>query len=88
MIWSVSSGSLRTKCEIDSQIIDMLVLIESNLDYPEYEIEQLTNEKITSGIENARTLAQKILEYGRNSYLMREGVRTAIANRMSESRRC
>lgn len=73
------SGSLRDKIrEIDSQIIDMLVLIESNLDYPEYEIEQLTNEKITSGIENARTLAQKILEYGRNSYLMREGVRTAI----------
>lgn len=40
-LW-ISTDKIR---EIDSQIIDMLVLIESNLDYPEYEIEQLTNEK-------------------------------------------
>lgn len=73
------SGTLRDQIHaIDREILDMLVLIESNLDYPEYEIEELTSEKIEKGIESVRKHAGKILEYGRNSYLMREGVKTAI----------
>ncbi len=73
------NGSLKNKLkEIDSILIDLMVLIESNLDYPEYDIEEITNEKVKNYLNQALKKINKILEQSKNSAVMREGVKTVI----------
>lgn len=73
------SGSLRNKLkEIDSDLIDLEVLIESNLDYPEYDIEEITKEKVLHLLDSALKKTDKLLEQSKNSYVMREGIKTVI----------
>lgn len=73
------SGSLKNRIkQIDAKLIDLLVLIDSNLDYPEYDIEELTDQKILTGLDEVEKDCQRILQYAKNGYLLREGVKTAI----------
>lgn len=73
------SGTLKLKLkDIDSILIDILVLIESNLDYPEYDIEEITSEKVLTLLNSALDKVDKLIDQSKNSYVMREGIKTVI----------
>ena len=64
--------------EIKENIMDIMVDIEASIDYPEYDVEEVTNEKAKNTI-NEIIKKLKILE---NSFedgkIIREGIKTAI----------
>ena len=64
--------------EIKENIMDIMVDIEASIDYPEYDVEEVTNEKAKNKI-NEIIKKLKILE---NSFedgkIIREGIKTAI----------
>ncbi len=73
------NGSLKKRLKkIDDVLIDVLVLIESNLDYPEYDIEELTKEKVLAHIDEALELIENLIENGKNSAVFRNGIKTVI----------
>lgn len=73
------SGSLKNKLkEVDADLIDLMVLIESNLDYPEYDIEEITEQKVLDLLEKALNKTNKILDQSKNSAVLRSGVKTVI----------
>lgn len=72
-------GSLKKRLKnIDQNLIDLMVLIESNLDYPEYEIEEITKTKVLSLIEKSLKEIKRLLEQSQNSAVLRNGVKTVI----------
>lgn len=76
------NGSLRNKlAEIDAKLIDLMVLIESNLDYPEYDIEVLTRNKVLVLLDDAMARIDTLLSQAKNSAVIRNGVRTVILGR-------
>ncbi len=75
-------GFLRDKInEIKTSIVDLLVDIEANIDYPEYDIEEVRREKIVQVLkENGEKLEQleSTFESGK---ILREGILTAIVGK-------
>lgn len=72
-------GALKKKIKaVDADLIDLMVLIESNLDYPEYDIEAITEEKVLALIASAQGKISELFEQAKNSAVLRNGVQTAI----------
>lgn len=72
-------GSLKKRLKtIDQYLIDLMVLIESNLDYPEYDIEEITKEKVLTLIHKSLEEIDRLLEQSQNSAVLRNGVKTVI----------
>lgn len=72
-------GRLSEEIEsIREQLLDLMSDIEASIDYPEYDIEETTNEKaekVLSEIEEKLTDLEKTFENGK---ILREGVKTVI----------
>lgn len=64
--------------EIKKNIIDLLVDIEANIDYPEYDVEEVRREKIKQVLENAVSKIEKLESTFESGRVLREGVNTAI----------
>jgi len=64
--------------EIRNQLLDVMADMEANIDYPEYDIEEITNKKILGVLENVK---QKLISL-ENSFacgkILKDGVKTAI----------
>lgn len=64
------------------KIRDILINIDVNIDYPEYEdILVITNEMINSSLDEISKEAQKILKESVNSKIIKEGINTIIIGR-------
>ena len=72
-------GKLSNKIEdIRKDILDIMADIEASIDYPEYDIEETTNEKIENfldGLEKKLISLEKTFENGK---ILKEGIKTAI----------
>ncbi len=72
-------GKLSDKIEdIRKDILDIMADIEASIDYPEYDIEETTNEKIKiflNGLEVKLNSLEKTFENGK---ILKEGIKTAI----------
>lgn len=72
-------GSLSKKIsEIRQLLIKMLAHLEATIDYPEYDIEDMSYEEILQNTRQATDMVQNLLYHSQNGRLIREGVNTAI----------
>ncbi len=75
-------GKLSKKIhEIKQQIMDVMVNVEVDIDYPEYELEEVTNKQIQDMLEKVSTLLNKLEQSFDNGKLLKEGIKTAIIGR-------
>ena len=72
-------GKLSKKIgEIKQQIMDVMVQLEVTIDYPEYDVEDVTNKQVQemlNKVENDLEILEKSFDNGK---LLKEGIKTAI----------
>ena len=75
-------GSLSRKInEIKQDILDVMVDIEASIDYPEYDIEETTNEKINNTLIKVENKLNKLKNNFENGKILKEGIKTAIVGK-------
>ncbi|MDO4670587.1 MAG: tRNA uridine-5-carboxymethylaminomethyl(34) synthesis GTPase MnmE [Aerococcus sp.] len=63
------------------QISDTLVQVEVNIDYPEYDEEEMTLQKIADRSKDIQQTIQSILKTAKQGKILRDGITTAIIGR-------
>ena len=72
-------GSLSRKiAEIKQEILDVMVNIEVAIDYPEYDVDDVTNEQILNMLETVEDKLLKLENSFDNGKIIKEGIKTAI----------
>lgn len=72
-------GSLSSKIiEIRESIINMLAHIEASIDYPEYDIEEVTYDTLLKQAQEVSDKIQKLLDTADTGKILREGLSTVI----------
>lgn len=72
-------GELSNKINnIKSKLLDIMADIEASIDYPEYDIEELTDEKTTKVLQTVKEELIKLETSFHTGKLIREGIKTAI----------
>lgn len=72
-------GSVKTIIEpLVEEMIQLIANIEVNIDYPEYDIEQVTSSKFLNHAQNILLQIETVLKEARSGQRMQEGVKTAI----------
>ncbi len=66
---------------IRKHILDLLVDITVNIDYPDEDIEQMTYEKLENNIKAASEMIDKLLSTASTGRMVREGIRVAIVGK-------
>ena len=64
--------------KITDDLLDLMSDIEASIDYPEYDIEETTNEKAIKSLNNIEKQLIKLEKSFDNGKLLREGVKTVI----------
>lgn len=72
-------GNLSKKIkEIQSILLDTMAYIEASIDYPEYDVEEKTNEEIYIALNKAEDKLKKLKESYKSGKIIKEGIKTAI----------
>lgn len=72
-------GQLSKKIKsIREKLLDVMADIEANIDYPEYDIEQVTNEKIEKVLNEIKVDLTALSASFENGKILKEGVKTTI----------
>ncbi len=72
-------GELSSKInEIENKITDVMVNIEVIVDYPEYDIEEITNNEALDKLEKIKTLLEELEKSFDRGKLIRDGIKTVI----------
>lgn len=72
-------GNLSKKIhKIRDELLDVMADIEANIDYPEYDIEQITNNKINKVLEGIKKELSDLSRTFENGKILKEGVKTII----------
>ena len=58
--------------------LDLLVDMEANIDYPEYDIEEVSENRVKSSLSKMKTELQKLLNSFENGKIVKEGIKIAI----------
>ena len=75
-------GKLSQKInEIRNQIMDKMVDIEASIDYPEYDIEEVTKTSLREMLENVDIKLKEIEDSFNNGKLIKDGIKMAIIGR-------
>lgn len=75
-------GSLSEKIEkIRKMIISIMADIEATIDYPEYDLEEVTNSKILLTLDEVDKILEGLEKSFNNGKILREGINTAIIGR-------
>lgn len=75
-------GDLSKKLkEIRHNLLDVMADIEASIDYPEYDIEEVTNQKVLDILENTKKKLVTLKESFRSGKILKEGIKTAIIGR-------
>lgn len=69
------SNSINT---IKLELLDLMADVEATIDYPEYDIEEVTNKNVLKVLDKIENSLKKISESFKNGKVLREGVKTAI----------
>ena len=67
--------------EIKNDLIDILVDIEANIDYPEYDVEEVRRSNINGILENSVEKLSKLEETFDEGKILKEGINTVIVGR-------
>lgn len=75
-------GRLSLKVEeIRQKLLDLLVDITVNIDYPDEDIEEMTYEKLEESIVEMQDMIEKLLETSSTGRMIREGIKIAIVGK-------
>ena len=75
-------GTLSTKIsEIRTRLLDLLVDITVNIDYPDEDIEYITYEKLEKNISSIGEMIEKLLSTASTGRMIREGIKVAIVGK-------
>lgn len=66
---------------IKKKLLDMMADIEATIDYPEYDIEEVTNNKVINCLDDVKNDLIKLSNTFKNGKVLREGVKTAIVGK-------
>ena len=72
------SGEIRA---IRKDMLDLLVEVTVNIDYPDEDIEELTYKKLIESIENIREKIEQLLSSADSGRILREGLNAAIVGK-------
>ena len=64
--------------EIRDLLMSVMVNIEVSIDYPEYDVEEVTNKEAYTTLENAHTRLEKLLNSFENGKIIKNGIKVAI----------
>lgn len=67
--------------KIRHELLDIMADIEASIDYPEYDIEEVTNSKATRLLENVKNKLEILEESFNSGKVLKEGIKTAIIGR-------
>ena len=67
--------------EIKQEIMDVMVNIEVAIDYPEYDVDDVTNNQILEMLISVKEKLQKLEKSYDNGKLLKDGIKTAIIGR-------
>lgn len=72
-------GSINKKVkEIRGQLLETIAHIEASIDYPEYDMEQLTAKKVRTNTQEIKNHIQMLLDTADTGRIIKEGIRTVI----------
>ena len=71
----------KSLANIKKQVIDLLVDIEASIDYPEYDVEEVTEEKAKSKLEEIEKSIRDLYNTFENGKIVKEGIKLAIIGR-------
>ena len=75
-------GDLSNKInEIRHDLLDIMADIEASIDYPEYDIEEVTNSKVLGILNNTKNKLESLKDTFRSGKILKEGIKTAIIGR-------
>lgn len=75
-------GNLSKKIhEIEHDLLDIMADIEANIDYPEYDVEEVTNQKIITVLEKTKIKLEELENSFQSGKILKEGIKTAIIGR-------
>ena len=67
--------------DIRAQLLDLMSDIEANIDYPEYDIEEVTNDRIEKTLDDVSNKLEKLEKSFSAGKIIRDGIKTAIIGR-------
>ncbi len=75
-------GNLSNKInEIKKKLLDVMADAEASIDYPEYDIEEVTNNNILNTLDEIDKKLYKLKESFKNGKVLKEGIKTAIVGK-------
>lgn len=75
-------GQLSQKIrELRQQLLSLLAYVEVTIDYPEYDVEEMTRDYLCREISRVREAIGRLLATSRQGRVLREGITTAIVGR-------
>ena len=66
---------------IKSYLLDLMADIDASIDYPEYDIEEVTNKRIVNALDIIQQKLELIVKSFKNGKILKEGIRTAIVGK-------
>lgn len=67
--------------EIKAKIITLLSSLEVTIQYPEYDVEDLTNEELTSMLKEIKSSVERLLSTYKKGEILKEGLKVVIAGK-------
>lgn len=67
--------------EIKKEIMDIMVNIDVSIDYPEYDVDEVTSKQITNMLDSVGKKLTKLEKSFDNGKIIKEGIKTAIIGR-------
>lgn len=67
--------------EIKQEILDVMVNVDVSIDYPEYDVEDITNQQILDMLDNVQIKLENLEKSFDNGKLIKEGIKTAIVGK-------
>ena len=67
--------------EIKKEIMDVMVNIEVDIDYPEYDVEDVTNKQVADMLNSVQDKLEKLEKSFDNGKIIKEGIKTVIVGR-------
>lgn len=75
-------GNLADKIdELRSKLIDTIVSMEVNIDYPEYDVPEISDEEVNENCLAVRSEVQRLLSTAESGRMLRQGVKVAIVGK-------
>lgn len=66
---------------IKANLLDLMADVEASIDYPEYDIEEVTNNKVLDELDTIESRLYSISNSFKNGKILREGIKTAIVGK-------